>query len=573
MYTFKLRKGRIKMKKGLIFMAMLAGVLAFGFSQTAFTVRNAATWIEAVNGVRNGGDDQEYVITVTGTVTIPASQESTFGPVTGIAVTITGGGTLTTSSNGCLLIIGAGQTVVAGEVILRGRDNNNAPVVAILREGIFRMEGKASVTGNKTGANGGGAYNNGTFTMQDSATVSGNTSSGRDGGGGVYNQGTFTMQGSATVSGNTASSGGGVYNKGKFTIRDSASLSGNTTSGGWRNCGGGVYNDDGPFTMEGGAISSNTASEGGGIYIAGGTFTMQDGAISGNTANEGGGGVDFEYGTFIMEGGTISGNKAASYGGGVYGSSGMLGRTGTFTMKGGAISGNTASEGGGVYNKGAFTMEGGTISGHTSSFIGGGIYIARGTFTMEGGAVSGNKAVYYGGGVYVAEDNVYNRVTFTKIGGTFYGYDAEQNLKNTVVSRLGHAVYQIGDNNWRNATAGPTMNSDSYGFWMNDGDNDGDTVATFPSDFAGIRKRSNFNNRLTVTENIMKSSSSNSLWILQSVSGDRYTLKRSDTANTMTLTIKLGGFTRGFMGGDGSYGLVISGDSGSGENNWNGTWQ
>jgi len=39
-------------------------------------------------------------------------------------------------------------------------------------------------------------------------------------------------------------------------------------------------------------------------------------------------------------------------------------------------------------------------------------------------------------------------------------------------------------------------------------------------------------------------------------------LKRADAANTMTLTIRL------------EHGILeISGDSGSGENNWNGTWR
>ena len=55
--------------------------------------------------------------------------------------------------------------------------------------------------------------------------------------------------------------------------------------------------------------------------------------------------------------------------------------------------------------------------------------------------------------------------------------------------------------------------------------------------------------------------SSNNLWVLQRISGNAYTLKRADAANTMTLTIRLDGGN-----------LVISGDSGSGQNNWNGTW-
>jgi len=538
------------MKKGLIFTVMLMSVLVFGYSQTDYAVRNTSTWIEAINGIRSGGNDQKYTITVTGNISVPASPENTFGPVTGITVTITGGGTLSTSSNGILLVIGRDQTIIAKDLTLKGQNTNNAPVVIITNRGTFRMEGKATVSGNK------------------------NNSS--NGGGGVYVAGgTFIMQDNASVSGNTSSEGGGVYVAGgSFTMQDSTLVSGNTASGGgWKSCGGGVYVAGGTFTMQGGTISRNTTSEGGGVFVADGTFTMQDGMISENTASNGGGGVDFEGGIFTMQGGTISGNKATSYGGGVYGSSGMMGRTGNFNMKGGTISGNTSPEGGGVYNKGTFTMEDGTISGNTSDIIGGGVYVGGGIFTMKGGTISGNKATIYGGGVYVAEDNAYNRVGFSKTGGTFYGYNAEQNLRNTVVSRLGHAVYQAGNKSWRNTTAGPTINDDSYGFWTNDGDNDGDTVVTFPSAFARTRQRSNFNNKLTVTENTMKSSSSNSLWILQSVSGDRYTLKRSDAANTMTLTIKLGDYLRGSFGGSGSYSLIISGDSGNGENNWNGTWQ
>jgi len=198
------------MKKELILAVLLTSVSALGFSQTAFTVRNAATWIEAVNGIRNGSNDQEYTITVTGTVSVPAtpSGENTFGPITGITITIAGSGALSPSNNGNLLVIGEEQTVVARDVTLRGRsDNGSYSVVTISSGGIFRMEGKASVTGNKTSGNVSGVFVNkqGTFTMQDSASVSGNTSSGRGASGGeVYiNGGTFTMKDKASVSGNT----------------------------------------------------------------------------------------------------------------------------------------------------------------------------------------------------------------------------------------------------------------------------------------------------------------------------------------------------------------------------------
>jgi hypothetical protein len=199
-------------------------------------------------------------------------------------------------------------------------------------------------------------------------------------------------------------------------------------------------------------------------------------------------------------------------------------------------------------------MQDGTISGNTATSYGGGVYVfSGGTFTMNGGTISGNTATSYGGGVYV------ERGTFIKTGGAIYGDDAEQNLKNTAISGIGHALYGATNKGWRNASAGPTMNSDGYGFWLNEGDGD---IAMFPSGFAGTWKRSNFNNTLTVGANVMKSSSSDYVWLLQKVSGNVYTLKRYNAANTMTLTIRLD-----------SWRLVISGDSGSGENNWNGEWR
>jgi hypothetical protein len=527
------------MKKALIVSVLLSSVTALGFSQTAFAVRNTATWIEAVGGIRNGGNDKEYVITVTGTVSVPSTSDgNTFGSVTGVTITIEGNGTLSPSANGSLLVIGKDQTIIAKDITLKGRDNNNASVVNISSGGTFRMEGKASVTGNKRTSGGGnllgyrsnGGFGSGvfvdggTFTMQDSASVSGNTATYRGGGVSVGRNGTFTMKG-GTISGNTASP----------SDRDASAY-----------CGG-VSVDGGTFTMQDGTISGNTANSSyGGVSVDyNGTFTMHGGTISGNIATDyDGGGVSVGSGTFTMQGGTISGNTANRNGGG-----GVYANGGTFTMKDGIISGNTATYGGGgVYIiSGAFTMQDGTISGNTAE-RGGGVY---GTITMKGGTISGNTATYYGGGVYGHD--------ITKTGGTVYGDDAEQKLKNTVISGIGHALYNESNKNWRNTGAGPTMNTESYGFWLNEGD-----LVMFPSGFARVRdwRRSNFNNTLTITENIIKSSSSNYFWVLQRISGNVYTLKRADASNTMTLTIRLDGSS-----------LIISGDSGSGENNWNGTWR
>ena len=46
------------------------------------------------------------------------------------------------------------------------------------------------------------------------------------------------------------------------------------------------------------------------------------------------------------------------------------------------------------------------------------------------------------------------------------GNDAAAGLRNIATGGQGHAVYRL--DTWRNATAGPTMNTATYGFWLND---------------------------------------------------------------------------------------------------------
>jgi len=145
-----------------------------------WNVNNMATWIEAVGGVRSGGNNKAHVITVTGNLSVPASSDNTFGSVSGVTVTIQGDGTLTPPSNGRLLYIGAGQTVVLkGDITLKGHEDTNVSVVGINEKGIFRMEGNSIVMGNtsssSTTSSGGGVYvdERGTFT-KTGGTISGN---------------------------------------------------------------------------------------------------------------------------------------------------------------------------------------------------------------------------------------------------------------------------------------------------------------------------------------------------------------------------------------------------------------
>jgi len=291
---------------------------------SALTVNSVATWNNTINRIRNGGNNQTYIINVIGNISVPAppDNENLFGSVTGITVTIQGNGTLSPSVNGCLLRITAGQTVVIRDVTLRGRSGNNNALVNIMSGGIFRMEGRASVTGNARssyGDGGGVVIDGGTFIMQDSASVSGNSVFNSSGGGVNINNGIFIMQG-GTISGNkvndmgsTANGGGVNVKRGTFTM-ESGTISGNTAG----NNGGGIFIVNGTFTMRGGTISGNTVghqwsdSNGGGVYVQDGTFNMEGGTISGgNNALKNGGGIYVSRGTFIKTGGTINGNDVA----------------------------------------------------------------------------------------------------------------------------------------------------------------------------------------------------------------------------------------------------------------------
>ena len=526
-------------KKEFFFIVMLIGVLTFCFPQSviSWAVNNTTSWLEVVNRIKSGGNNKEYIITVIGTVSVPPTApgryewsddkdrdvyiaESTFGSVTGITITIEGNGTLSLSANGYLLSIGDKQTVIARDIVLKGRNANDGSVIEIGEGGIFRMEGNTSVTGN-----------------------TGDFDSGQSGCGvRVDSNGIFIMQG-GTITGNSGVYGeqgvGGVLAMGGTFIMEGGTISANQSNGV------AVLGEEGIFIMQGGTISGNY----GGVDVnSDATFIMQDGTISGNTGN---GVLVHIRGIFTMQGGTISGNNNS----GVYVKS-------TFIMEGGTISGNSTFNGGGVRVLGTFTMRGGTISGNTAIISGGGVYVhsddyywGSGTFNMHGGTISGNTATISGGGVYIGGEG-----KFTKTSGIIYGDDADQNLKNTANYRLGHAVCEANNRGWRNTTAGTATNTYSYSFWQNEGN-----VLLFPPGFAGTWTSSNINNiteylSLNITENSITSDYAN-YWVLQRISGNAYTFKRSDAANTITVTIRL---TSG--------NLEISNDSRSGENNWNGTW-
>ncbi|MHC6202602.1 fibronectin type III domain-containing protein [Breznakiellaceae bacterium SP9] len=257
---------------------------------------------------------------------------------------------------------------------------------------------------------------------------------------------TLTLDNNVTLQGraNNSRSLVKVSSGGTLIMNNGSKITGNTSGGrvGGRMYGGGVcVTVAGTFTMSGGEISGNKNSDsnGGGVYVMDGTFTISGGKISGNTSSYGEGG-----GVYVSD----SGRYIMAYG--------------TFTMSGGEISENTASSGGGgvYFSGGTFTMSGGEISGNTAS-SGGGIYVSGGTFTMSSGEISRNTSSYgEGGGVYLFSGKT---TTFTKTGGTIYGSDVIESLKNTASRGNGHAVYYRSSSNSkkRDTTADTGVNLDS----------------------------------------------------------------------------------------------------------------
>ncbi|HJS28739.1 MAG TPA: choice-of-anchor Q domain-containing protein, partial [Anaerolineales bacterium] len=180
-----------------------------------------------------------------------------------------------------------------------------------------------------SGNSGGGIYNSGTLTMNNS-TLSGNSNVGSSGG--ISNNGTVTVNNS-TLSGNSAYfTGGGIRNFGTVTINNST-LSGNSALAGY---GGGITN--------GGTT---------------GILTVNNSTLSGNSAGTNGGGI-FNNGTLTVSNSTLNGNSAGS-GGGIFNGSGSFPLA---TLNRSLISGNSAPNGAEIFKSG------GVINGNNYNVIG-----------------------------------------------------------------------------------------------------------------------------------------------------------------------------------------------------------
>jgi len=193
----------------------------------------------------------------------------------------------------------------------------------ILNNNTLKLIGSSSVFRNSAQTvdatdSGGGIHNDGTVTLSDLASVSGNTSDGHGGGVANHKNNVHTsvviLQGSATVTGNVARVGGGVYNQDSVTLDGSATVMGNSALGN----GGGIFNDgNGTATLnDSSTVTQNTANANGGGIFNDGTVTMNASAsVTANTADaddddDGVGGGIFECGTLnnAIDGVNVDGN-------------------------------------------------------------------------------------------------------------------------------------------------------------------------------------------------------------------------------------------------------------------------
>ncbi len=255
------QNGRIKrLLCGLLALALLLPVLVVGPRPHAaraaeFTPCNASDLITAITTADGNGEADTITLDAGCTYTLTSKQTDAGLP------NITSSDKLTINGNGAtierdssseefrILYIDSGAEVEINDLTITGGSVPHAGF------------GGADQDRN----DGGGIYNAGTLTINNS-TISGNKTSiysFSDGGGIANNEGTLTINNS-TISGNTAdNNGGGMVNygfSGTVSINNST-ISNNTVDFGR---GGGIYNKDGTLTISSSTISNNTVTAGSG---------------------------------------------------------------------------------------------------------------------------------------------------------------------------------------------------------------------------------------------------------------------------------------------------------------------
>ena len=347
--------------------------------------------------------------------------------------------TLTASDND--LYGDTGLPVISDTVTIQGagatirRDGAAADfrILAVNPTGDLTLDG-VTITGGRA-IDGGGIFSyEGSVTITNTSTISGNVAT--NSGGGIYN---YADGGSATVRiynshivSNTATNdhGGGIYNKVRdnqaVVIVDNSTIENNTTNdrggGIYNNALGGLFDDAQVIIRNNSRISGNTTnqSDGGGIYnsadLGSGLITIQDSIISGNRAGansssgDDGGGL-YNYGYYsayvTVDNSAIVSNTVNKSGGGIYNYA--FYQANVTIQNNTIISGNQTvgtefGSGGGIFNKGDSAYAPVSIYVYNSQIInnniwnsGGGLfnedYTGYATTLVQNSTIAGNRAL------------------------------------------------------------------------------------------------------------------------------------------------------------------------------------
>ena len=244
--------------------------------------------------------------------------------------------------------------------------------------------------GDGTAAFGGGIYNAGNLTLNQT-TLGGCVALGGNGGRGIF-----------TAPGTSAPGyGGGIYNLGTLTLNQSALISNSVTGGagglgvaypgrvGSPGLGGGIYNA--------GTVTLNDTTVTGGSANGGAGGSTQSGAPGGN-AGAGQGGAIFSTGALTLNRSTIAGTAA----------NGGAGGNGTGSPSGLSARAGGQGAGGALYNLGTLAINQSTIANTTAAGGAGGLDF---NFAFPGTGGDG-----FGGAIYNAASLALNQDTVS--GGT-----------------------------------------------------------------------------------------------------------------------------------------------------------
>jgi hypothetical protein len=171
-------------------------------------------------------------------------------------------------------------------VSIVGPGSNNVVVSGNEAVEVFDVSSTSWISGltieyGDTQDGGGGIYNDGMLTLNDSIVIHNRALSGF--GGGIENTGTLNVSDS-TLAANSAVAGGGIYIGGTADVVNSTFFN-NSASGG----GGGIYNASTATITDSTFASNNAAHGGGGAIDNDGTLAVGASTLSGNTTTGAGG--------------------------------------------------------------------------------------------------------------------------------------------------------------------------------------------------------------------------------------------------------------------------------------------